>query len=71
MTLERGHGSVVDPSGRGGLFRGPIIAGVPRPDHDSERPPAFGMPIDPERVIEPGTSVEVVDIRGATALVME
>ena len=26
---------------------------------------------DDERVIEPGTSVEVVDIRGATALVME
>jgi membrane protein implicated in regulation of membrane protease activity len=27
--------------------------------------------LDEERVIEPGTSVEVVDIRGATALVME
>ncbi len=26
---------------------------------------------DDDRVIEPGTSVEVVDIRGATALVME
>jgi membrane protein implicated in regulation of membrane protease activity len=27
--------------------------------------------LDDERVIEPGTSVEVVDIKGATALVME
>ncbi len=27
--------------------------------------------LDDDRVIEPGTSVEVVDIRGATALVME